>query len=341
MTLRGALIGCGFFAHNHMRAWAGLDGVEIVAMCDSDPVKAEAFASTYGARAFTDAATMLAEIRPDFTDIVTTAPSHRPLVELAARFSGGIICQKPLALTLQDAEAMVGACEQAGVTLLVHENFRWQAPLRTTLAHLRNGTIGKPHFLRLTFRHAFDIYAGQPYLAEIDDLALSDIGPHVFDMARALMGDVTRVYCQTQKLNPGVHGADAFLAQLSHDGGGVSSIETSFFSHYAPDRFPQSLFVIEGERGSIELLDDFRLRLHRDGEISEIDVEPPVPAWGEKPWHLVQDSVIAFQAHALEALNDREPGQPTGADNLKTLALAMAAIKSAATGEAISLSQQR
>lgn len=340
MTLRGALIGCGFFAHNHMRAWADLDGAEIVAVCDSDAEKAEAFAVAYNAKAFTDAATMLAEVRPDFTDIVTTAPSHRPLVELAAKLSGGVICQKPLALTLEDAGAMVSACEAAGVPLLVHENFRWQAPLRATLAYLHEGAIGRPHFLRLTFRHAFDIYAGQPYLAEIDDLALTDIGPHIFDMAGALMGDVTRVYCQTQKLNARVHGPDAFLAQLTHVGGGVSSIECSFFSHYAPDRFPQSLFVIEGEGGSIELLDNFRLRLHRNGDMTEIDVEPSVPAWGEKPWHLVQDSVIAFQAHATEALNGREPGQPTGANNLKTLALTMAAIRSAATGQAIFLSQE-
>ncbi|WP_108398897.1 Gfo/Idh/MocA family protein [Devosia submarina] len=338
MTLKGALIGCGFFAHNHMQAWAELDGAQIIAVCDRDPVKAKAFAEAYGAKPFSDAATMLAEIEPDFTDIATTSPSHRPLVELAARHSRGAICQKPLAETLEDAEAMVAACATAGVPLLVHENFRWQAPIRAVIDHVRSGMIGKPHFLRLSFRHAFDIYDGQPYLAQTEDLALMDIGPHVFDMARALMGDVEQVYCQTQKLNRRVAAPDAFLAQLQHAGGGISSLECSFLSHYQPERFPQSLLVIEGNLGSIELLEGFRLRVHAGGTVSEFDVEPPVPVWGEKPWHLVQESVVAFQRHAIRALNGKEPGQPTGADNLKTFALTRAAIASAATGTAISLS---
>lgn len=339
MTLDGALIGCGFFAHNHMQAWAELDGARIVAVCDHDLDKAKAFADAYGAKAYTDAATMLAQVQPDFTDIATTSPSHRPLVELAARHSRGVICQKPLAETLEDAEAMVAACAAAGVPLLVHENFRWQAPIRAVLNQVRSGTIGQPHFLRLSFRHAFDIYAGQPYLSQTEDLALMDIGPHVFDMARALMGDVDRVYCQTQKLNPRVAASDAFLAQLSHVGGGVSSVECSFLSHYQPERFPQSLLIIEGERGSIELLEGFRMRVHAGGAVRETDVEPSVPAWGEKPWHLVQESVVEFQRHAIAVLNGQEPGQPTGADNIKTFALTRAAIRSAAASAVISLSQ--
>lgn len=337
MTLRGVLIGCGFFARNHMRAWAELPGATIVAVCDRDADKAATFARDFDVAPFTDAGVMLREIGPNFTDIVTASASHRPLVELAARYSGGVICQKPLADTLADAEAMVAACQEAGIPFLVHENFRWQAPIRALLERVRMGDIGRPHFLRLSFRHAFDIYSGQPYLAETTDLALTDIGPHLFDMARAIMGDATSVYCQTQHLNPRVKGQDAFLAQLRHQNGGVSSVESSFFSHYHPDVFPQSLAVVEGDAGSLQLLENFRLRFHRAGEMTEIDVEPPVPAWGEKPWHLIQDSVIAFQRHAIEALAGRMPGQPTGADNLQTLALTLAAIQSAATGDAIPL----
>jgi predicted dehydrogenase len=332
MIRRGALIGCGFFARNHMLAWRDLPGVEIVAVCDTDPAKAAAFAAEFGATAHTDAAAMLAEVRPDFVDIATTVRSHRALVELAARHSGGVICQKPFAETLADGRAMVAACEAAGIPLLVHENFRWQAPIRRMAALVDGGAIGRPHFLRLSFRYAFDIYANQPYLAEIDDLALSDVGLHLFDMARRLFGDVTHVACGTQRLNPKVRGQDAFLAQLHHAGGAMSSVECSFFSHYAPDRFVQTLAVAEGDGGSIELLEGYRLRLHRAGAVSEEETEPPVPAWGERPWNLVQDSVIAFQAHVLEVLAGRAAPQPSGADNLRTLALTRAAIRSSQAG---------
>lgn len=341
MTLRGALIGCGFFALNHMKAWADLPDVQIVAVCDRDGDKAQHFARQFGAAPFTDAAQMLAEIRPDFTDIATTVTSHRALVELAARHSRMVICQKPFAATLADGRAMVAACETAGIPLLVHENFRWQAPARAMGEQITQGAIGRPQFLRLSFRHGFDIYANQPYLAEIEDLALTDVGLHLFDMARCLFGDVMRVHCETQRLHPRVVGQDAFLAQLRHDSGALSSVECSFYSHYAPDRFPQTLAVAEGDRGTLELREDYLLRLHRDGSVTEFPVEPPVPHWGEKPWHLVQDSVIAFQAHALAVLRDGAQPQPSGADNLKTLALTRAAIVAARTGCGIDLTTFR
>lgn len=333
--MRGALIGCGFFARNHMRAWADIAEMRIVAVCDTDAAKAQAFAAEFAAEAYTDAAQMLAAVKPDLTDIATTVASHRPLVELAARHSGGVICQKPFAETLDDAGAMVAACEAAGIHLIVHENFRWQRPYRALGAALASGVIGPPQFLRLSFRHAFDIYANQPYLAEIEDLALTDVGLHLFDMARFLMGDVASVYCQTQRLNPEVRGQDAFLATLRHHSGAVSSVECSFYSHYAPDPFVQTLAVAEGPLGSIELLEGYRMRLHKDGQVTERDVEPEVPAWGEKPWHLVQDSVLAFQRHAVAVLQGKAEAQPSGADNLRTLAVTLAAIRSARTGEAI------
>ena len=337
MTLRGALIGCGFFARNHMQAWAQIEGVRIVAVCDTDPAKAQAFAADFGAEAFTDAAAMLTAVQPDFTDIATTVASHRALVTLAAGHSRAVICQKPFAETVADGHAMVEACAKADIPLLVHENFRWQAPYRALGKALSSGVIGPPSFLRLSFRHAFDIYANQPYLAEIEDLALTDVGLHLFDMARFLMGDVMRVYCQTQRLNPRVQGQDAFLASLRHISGAVTSVECSFFSHYTPDPFVQTLAVAEGPLGSIELLEGYRMRLHKDGRVVETDVEPTVPSWGEKPWHLVQDSVLAFQRHAVAVMQGRAKPQPSGADNLRTLAVTLAAIRSAKSGEAIGM----
>ena len=335
MTVRVALIGCGFFARNHMHAWADLPGARVVAVCDMDPAKARAFADEFGAEAFTDAAAMLAAVRPDVADIATTVPSHRALVELAARHAGAVICQKPFAATLADGRAMVAACGGAEVPLFVHENFRWQKPWREVAARLRAGAIGTPRFLRLSFRHAYDIYANQPYLAEEPDLALTDVGLHLFDMARALMGDVARVSCETQRLNPRVKGQDAFQAVLRHASGAVTSVECSFHAHLSPDPFPQTLGRVEGDRGSLEVLEGHRLRLHGPGGATDTDAEPAVPAWGAKPWHLIQESVVAFQGHVLDTLAGRADPQPSGADNLATLAVTQAAIRAAATGATV------
>ena len=154
--VRGALIGCGFFAQNHLHAWRDIDGVEIVALCDRDEARLAATAGAFGiARTYADAATMLAAEALAFVDIATTVPSHRPLVELAADARVAAICQKPFAATMADAAAMVDACRRAGVPLMVHENFRWQSPIRAVKAVLefrrhRHAVLGPGEFpLRL------------------------------------------------------------------------------------------------------------------------------------------------------------------------------------------------
>ena len=328
--MRGALIGCGFFAANHMHAWAGLEGACIAAVCDRDPARARAMAERFGVeRVFEDAADMLDAVPIDFVDVATTAPSHRPLVEKAVRHVPTVICQKPFAETMADARAMVAAAEAAGATLLVHENFRWQRPFVEMRRLVGEGRIGTPHFARFSFRHGYDNYVNQPYLAEIERFTIMDVGLHLLDLARHFMGEVRDLSCTTQRLNPRVRGEDAFTALLAHEGGGTSVCDCSFRTKLDPDPFPRTMATVEGSEGTLALDAAFRLTLHREGTHEVMDAEPEVPPWGERPWHGVQDSVIRFQAHALRVMRGEEAPQPSGADNLRTLALALAAYDAA------------
>lgn len=143
--LRGALIGCGFFAVNQMHAWGDVTGAGIVAICDRDPERLKVVGDQFGiSRRYSDAAQMFANGGFDFVDIATTVSSHRALVELAASYKVPAICQKPFAKTLNDAKAMVAACAKAGVPLMVHENFRWQTPIQAVRSVLASGVIGAP-----------------------------------------------------------------------------------------------------------------------------------------------------------------------------------------------------
>ena len=92
--MKGALIGCGFFAQNHLHAWRDIVGVEIIAICDSDAARLKATSAAFGiSRTYEDAAEMFAELDFDFVDIATTVCSHRALVEMAANAGVDIICQ--------------------------------------------------------------------------------------------------------------------------------------------------------------------------------------------------------------------------------------------------------
>lgn len=335
-TWRGALIGCGFFASNQMHAWQSVPNVSIVALCDRDLAKANAMGKEFGVHAiFDNAAAMLDRVPLDFVDIVTTVESHRSLVELGARHGKLVVCQKPFAETLADADAMIAACREADVPLIVHENFRWQRPFLEITERIAHGAIGQVASLRLTFHHAHDIYSNQPYLKDVERLAIMDVGLHLFDLARVFAGDVESITCESSRLNPDVRGEDTFLATLRHQGGAASVIDCSFFSHAEVDLFPQTLAIIQGTKGLLELGPDYRLRCQAGDTSAEDSVEPEVPAWGRKPLHSVQDSVINFQRHVVEVLEGRAEPRPSGAHNRDTLALALAAYESAAAGKSV------
>lgn len=342
MTHRGVLIGCGFFAQNHMHAWTGLDGIEITAVCDRDPKKASETATRFGIPThYTDAAEMVAAQRPDFVDIATTSASHRALVELAAPHARLVICQKPIADSMAEAEAMVAAADAAGIPLAIHENFRWQLPFRDIAKRIASGDLGKLHYARFAFRHGYDNYANQPYLAEIERFTLMDVGLHLFDLARHLVGEARTLSCRTQRLNPIIKGEDAFTALVGHENGATSVVDCSFYSKLTPHRFPQTTAWIEGDRGTIDLDEDFRITVHGPDGRHSFDLEPPVPAWGGKPWHIIQDSVVAFCQHAVDILDGREGPQPSGANNLKTLAMSLASYEAAAADRVIDLATWR
>lgn len=327
--MKGALIGAGFFAQNQMHGWAGIDGVEIVAVCDRDPARRDETAARFGARPYADAAEMLAAETLDFVDIATTVASHRPLVELAATAGVHVICQKPFAETMEDARAMVAAVDAAGKTLMVHENFRWQSALRGAIEAVRGGAIGTPFFGRVSFRSGYDVFSGQPYLATDPRFIIQDLGIHILDVARALFGDVATLSATTRRINPAIRGEDVATMLLEHESGVTSVVDCSYATKRQPETFPETLLEIDGDKGTLRLDAGYRLVIQTGGEEVR-DVTPPVLPWAERPWHNIQESVQLLQQHFVDCLRSGMQPETSGHDNLKTLALVEAAYRSSA-----------
>ena len=337
-AFRGGLIGCGFFAENQLHAWRDIEGAGIVAICDRDPARLAHAGALFGIeRRYADAAEMLAKEELDFVDIATTAPSHRPLVELAAAHRLPVICQKPFALSMADARAMVRACEAAGVPLMVHENFRWQTPIQAVRRAIDAGRIGRPFFARLSFRSGFDVFSGQPYLAEGERFIIEDLGIHILDIARFLMGDATTLACRTQRINPKIRGEDVATIMLGHADGATSIVDCSYATRLETEPFPQTLAEIDGTTGTLRLRQDYRLEINGPDGFEVLDVAPALLPWAQRPWHNIQESVQAIQAHWVTCLQDGTEPQTSGRDNLRTLGLVEAAYASAAAGTVIDL----
>jgi D-apiose dehydrogenase len=346
--LRGAVIGCGFFAQNHLNAWNQIDGVKLAAVCDADKSKAAAAQQKFGVpSAYADAAEMLQTEKLDFVDVAAGVAGHRPLVELAAKFGVPVICQKPMAATLDDARAMVAACEAAGIPFMVHENFRWQHPMRQTKAAAEQ--IGKLTYGRLAFRTPYDVYANQPYLAEDEQFIIADLGVHVLDLARFFLGEVRSLTCLTQRVNERIRGEDIATIMMQMQSGAAVIVEASYASQTERDLFPQTLIALEGTAGSVTLDADYQLTSvacsaspyakdkHTDisRTVTHRDVSAPTHSWSAEPFHAIQDSVLAIQTHWANCLRTGQVPETSGADNLKTLELVFAAYESARKGTTV------
>ena len=338
--LKGALIGCGFFAQNQLHAWAEIENVEIVALCDLDEARLKETASRFSiGNVYDDANALLGYEKLDFVDIATTVASHRQLVEAASASGLDIICQKPFASSMADARAMVSAAERSGSMLMVHENFRWQSAIRMALETVRAGRIGEPFFSRISFRSGYDVFAAQPYLAKGNRFIVEDLGIHILDIARAFFGDVDRISANLTTVNPDIAGEDVATMMLSHTCGVTSVVDCSYATRQQPETFPETLLEINGDKGTLRLEAGY-LMFVQDLESSEqYDVSPPVLPWAERPWHNIQESVLAIQQHFLDCLQSNKEPETSGADNLKTLALVEAAYLSSKEGRTVRLEE--
>jgi len=341
--VRIGVIGCGFFAQNHLNSWKDLagQGARLAAVCDVDRARAEAAGSGFGVPCYTDASTMLEAEGLDAVDIVTRHDTHRPLAELAIGKGVPTIVQKPFAPSWEDCVAIVEASARAGVWLAVHENFRFQAPMRAVRRVIDSGAIGEVSWARIRFRTGFDVYKTQPYFYDEKRLAIEDVGVHMLDLARFFLGEVERISCETQRRNSKVRAEDTATMMLRHARGAVSVVECTYESRRLPDHFPETLLVIEGSQGAIAMDSGCRMTVTSGGEVHTQDAGSPLLSWTSHPWHVAQQGVIGACGHFLDCLQRGAPAETSGADNLKTYALVDAAYRAAAEQRAIKPRQWR
>ena len=335
--LRFGIVGAGFWARYQLAAWHELSGVECIAVCDRTRVKAEALARRFGIPGvYHDAEEMLQREELDFVDIITGPETHSELVHLAARRKTPVICQKPLAPTLEAAERMVEACQHAAVPLLVHENWRWQTAIRQFHTILNSTDIGRRFRARIEMKSGFPIFENQPYLAELDQFILADLGVHLLDVARFLFGEADSLYCQIDRAHAHIKGEDVATVMMKMGGQTTVVCEmANADSHLERDRFPQTFIFVEGTKGSAELAPDFWVRVTTAAGTCAKRYPPPRYSWADPAYDVGHSSIVACHANLLAALRGEAAAETTGEDNLRTLRLTFAAYESALRDEIV------
>lgn len=337
-NLRFAVIGTGFWASYQIPAWMELDGIELVALYNRTKSKAETLAQKFNVpHVYDDVQELLDKERLDFVDIITDVDSHASFTHMAAQKKIAVICQKPMAPKLEIATQMVKTCTERKVPLFIHENWRWQAPIRKLKELLDINAVGKVFKARVTFCSGFPVFENQPFLAELEEFILTDIGSHILDVCRFLFGEVSTLHCHTATVNPKIKGEDVANVFMKMENGITCYAEMSYASILEYEPFPQTFILVEGEKGSIHLTKDFKIHVTTKISTDILDARPKMYPWVDPKYALVHSSIVDCNRDILNALTGKAPAETTGKDNLETVRLVHASYSSARSGKIIDL----
>lgn len=353
-TLNVAMIGYQFMGRAHANAWRQVGRFfdlpaqpRLRVVCGRD---ARGVADAAGRLGFEASATDWREVVEradvDVVDICTPGDTHAEIAIAAAEAGKAILCEKPLANTVEEAERMLAAVERAGVVNMLVHNYRRAPAVALAKRILDEGRLGRLHHYRGTYLQDWLVDPQAPRVWRLEKAkagsgALGDIGSHSVDLARHLVGEIESVsglletFVPERPLEDGsgtgaVDVDDAALALVRFEQGAIGSIEGTRF---APGRKNSNRFEINGSRGSLafdlERMNELELYLEEGPEsgfrtiLATDATHPYIDAWWP-PGHIVgyehtfTHTVHDF-VHAVHGGHRPEPDFASGVRNQRVL----------------------
>jgi predicted dehydrogenase len=313
----------------HAQSAAALPNVVVSWIADQDLALASTLAEPLGARPTTDLGEAAAAENVDAVIVALPTPAHRGATELAAAHGKHVFCEKPIARTLADGQAMIDACRQAGVRLMIGHVVRFYpeyARIRDLLESGAIGTVGLARASRLN-QHP---RALRPWYADLETSGglVVDMMIHDLDTLRWYFGEVERVFAHGLSYTDHAAAVDYAVAVLRFTNGVIAHIDAS----WAHARF-RTAIEIAGEAGIIRHDSDqsSALRIERtdDDERSRGVLIPSSPQ-AEGPYE-------AELRHFVESLRSGEQFLVEAEDGLTALSLALAVLESIRTGRPVHL----
>lgn len=334
--MRVGIVGAGTMGQAHAAAWKNLAsmGAELAGIQSARGRSAGALAGQYGVRHYEDYAALLEDV--DVVDLCVPTDVHKELTLRAAQAGKHVICEKPIALTLEDGRAMIDACEKAGVRLFIGHVLRFVPEYASAQAVVASGQIGKPAVIRLTRASYQPRKAADNWF--VDEVRsggmILDLMIHDYDYARWLAGNVTRVYARSARaLRPDAVG-DYALVTLRFASGAIGHIEGGWA--YPPGFFRTSI-DIAGTGGLLEWSSDrtqpVQTHLMADAAEAAAEVGLPPSLEAENPFD-------AQLRHFYEAVVHKTPFSITAWDGLAALQIGLAARRALISGRAVSINQE-
>jgi UDP-N-acetyl-2-amino-2-deoxyglucuronate dehydrogenase len=337
-----ALLGCGRIAVRHAELLGGghINGAKLACVCDNDEAKAKSFGEKYGVNYYTNLYEMMVNEKSiDAVSILTPSGVHASHTLAIAPYKKHIIVEKPMALTLEDADKMIRACDENGVRLFVIKQNRYNLPVVKLREAMQDGRFGKLTMGTVRVRWCRD----QKYYDQdewrgtwaMDGGVFTNQASHHIDLLEWLMGDVESVFAKSATQLVNIEVEDTGVAVLKFKNGALGIIEATTATR---PRDLEGSISIMGEKGSVEIggfaVNEIRHWQFKDptadDEIIKKDFStnpPDVYGFGHK----------AYYEHVVDCIENGGKALVDGLVGRKSLELIMAIYESIETGEEVFL----
>ena len=336
--LRAGLIGCGRIARRHAAILRDMPGVELAALADTTAARAEAFAKEYGGRAYSDPSALIEREKPDLVTVCTPSGNHTALVLLAARAGvPNVVVEKPMALTLADADAMIAECERRGTRLFVVKQNRYNLPIKKLREALDHGRFGKLVLgaVRVRWCRRQDYYDQDAWRGTwaMDGGVFSNQASHHVDMLVHMMGPVESVRAVTATRLVRIEAEDTGIALLTFQNGSLGVIEATTAAR--PEDLEGSISIL-GENGAVEV-GGFAMNEMRVWKFSNPGPEDEgvLDRYRTNPPDVYGFGHHEYLAEAIAAMRSGAPAAVDGREGRKSLEVIVAIYESAASGSEV------
>src|SRR3954471_8496086 len=331
------VIGAGLFGENHALVYSRLPGVELVTVCDQNEARAREIAERYGARSYvTDYQQLLTDPEIRAVSIATPDFAHAEIAMAAAQAGKHILCEKPLATDVEEAQAIVDAAAGAGVKLMVDFHNRANPPFVAAREQVQSGALGTPAYGYARLSNTTFVPLEMLSWADRSS-ALWFLGSHAVDIMRFILNDtVVRVQAVSrsgilQKL--GVDAPDFHVAIAEFKHGAVVTFENAWILPRSQPMVYDFKVELLGSEGAVYIDSSHHgaLELHTGGKLSYGDVLGTTPTSDLRIGGFVLEAIARF----VDAVLYDRPVLATGEDGLEATRIVDAIKRSAETGQPV------